>query len=237
MENFDDTMNLNEKKVDKQLIENIELRNFVQAKLNKNDVTQKDLNEVFEIILDSENIIGNYNKVYFQEIELFPNLKKIEIKNLGIIAEEMNKLNRIKHISFTNCQINDISKISEVQSLTLVNSEVENLEKVNLLEKIKELELINMQIDDFNFLKSFSQLEKLVIKNVEQFSLDKINFPLPIEYLSVEKIEKLNLGVIYKYENLKTVSVDREEAEEWKEELQLLKDKGIKILLNDIYEY
>lgn len=80
-------------------------------------------------------------------------------------------------------------------------------------------------------------MKKLVIKNIKNFSLAKIDFELPIEYLSIENLEDLNLNILSKYENLKTLSIDRIEADNWENELNTLKEKNITILLNDMYEY
>ncbi len=41
-----------------QLIKNLELRNYIQFKLNKTDITNDDLDSIDEIILDSQNIVG-----------------------------------------------------------------------------------------------------------------------------------------------------------------------------------
>ncbi len=235
MENFDSTMEITTQNADKQLIKNLELRKFIQFKLNKSNITKEDLVNIDEIVLDSQNIIGNYNKVYFEEIEMFPNLEKITIRNLGITYENMNKLRNISKIEFINCEIDGINLLNNVQGLIIINSEVENIEEIGNLSNITELELVNLKIDNFEFLKNLKQLKQLKIKNVKDFSLERIDFYLPIEYLSVEKINKLNLIIISQYKNLKTLSVDREESENWKNELESLKDKNIKVLLNDMY--
>lgn len=234
MGNFDTTIKITTENMDKQLIENVELNKFIQFKLNKSNITKEDLAKIDEIVLDSQNIVGNYNKVYFEEIELFPNLEKITIRNLGVTSENINKLSNISKIEFRNCEIEGITLLNNVQSLTIINSEIENIEEIGNLSNITELELVNIKVEKFEFLKSLKQLKQLKIKNVKGFSLEKIDFSLPIEYLSVEKINELNLTIISQYKNLKTLSVDREESENWKNELESLKDKKIEVLLNDM---
>lgn len=92
-----------------------------------------------------------------------------------------------------------------------------------------------MKIENFEFLKQFKNLEKLAIKNINNFSLEKIDFYLPIKYLSVEKIENFDLEIIKKYKELETISIDRIEADNWENELERL--ENVKILLNDMYQY
>lgn len=220
-----------------QIIKNLELRKYVQFQLDKNDITLEDLDSINEIKLDSQNIVGSYNRVYFEEIALFKNLERISIKNLGLTLNDIEKISNIKEIEFINCEIDNITKLQNVEHLTLNNSEIENLEEIVQLSNITELQFINMQIDNFEFLKQFKKLEKLVIKNIKGFELPKIDFYLPVKYLSIEKIENLNLEILEKYKDLKTMSVDRIEADNWENELNELKNKNIEILLNDMYEY
>ena len=58
-----------------------------------------------------------------------------------------------------------------------------------------------------------------------------------VSYIPKENLENLNLDILSKFKNLKTISVDRMEADNWGNELKVLKDENIQILLNDIYEY
>lgn len=222
---------------EKQLIKNSELRNYLQFKLDKTEIAIEDLDSIDEIILDSKNIVGQINKVYFEEIDLFKNLKRISIRNLGISLDDLKRISTIKELEFINCEISDITQFQNVEHLILNNSEIDNFEKITQLSNIVELQLINMKIDEFEFLKELENLKKLVIKNVKNFSIEKINYILPIEYLSLEKLKELNLDIIKQYEKLTTLSVDRIEADNWDEELNELKNRNIKILLNDIYEY
>ena len=197
----------------------------------------KDLEKIKEIVIDSQNIVGQYNKVYFEEVDLFKNLEKISIRNLGLTSENIERISNIKKIEFINGQIRDIKKINNVISLILNNTEVDDFENIIYLSNLEELQLINIELDKFEFLEKFKNLKKLVIKNIKNFSLAKIDFELPIEYLSIENLEDLNLNILSKYENLKTLSIDRIEADNWENELNTLKEKNITILLNDMYEY
>ena len=85
---------------------NILLKNYIEVILNKENITKKDLEEVKEIVLNSEDILGEYNKVYIEEISLFPNLEEITIKNLGLKLEDMQLLRKVKKVSFRNCEVN-----------------------------------------------------------------------------------------------------------------------------------
>jgi hypothetical protein len=58
---------------------------------------------------------------------------------------------------------------------------------------------------------------------------------LPIEYLSIEGIDNLDISVIGRYKNLKTLSLDLEEAENFTEEMKAIQENNKKIIFNDIY--
>lgn len=237
MKDIDNTMKVTNETDNEQLIKNKELRNLIEFKLNKNDISREDLDSIDEIIIDGQDIVGQYNKVYFEEIDLFKNLEKIAIKNLRISAENIKKIKSVKQIEFKNCEVENVNQLYTVKHLTLNHSEIDDLKEIEQLLNLEDLELVYMQINDFNFLQKLTKLKTLKIKNIEDFSLSKINFSLPIKYLSIENIEQLDLSVLSKFEDLEILSVDRQDAEKWENELKKLKDNGLQILLNDIYEY
>ncbi len=234
--NLENTMKLNIFQEDK-IIKNTELKKFLQNKLEKTQIEKEDLNKIEEIILDGETIIGNKNKVYFEEIKLFPNLKNIIIKNIKVTNEDLNTLKQIEEISFENCQIEDIKILQNIKKISLNNCTIQNKEDMKYLTNLVQLKVVNTDIKNFDFLKNFSDLKKLTIKNVKDFSINKINFYLPIEYLSIEDIDTINKENILQYSNLKTLSIDKQKINEWNELINELKENQIKILLNDIYEY
>ena len=218
-------------------IKNILLKTYVEASLNKTNINKEDLKSIKEIMLDSQNIVGEYNKVYIDEITLFPNLEEITIKNLGLTNENMQLLRKIKKINFSNCEVNGIKNLENVAELIINNTEIWDFDNIQFLKKIEVLKLINIDINDFSFIEQFNNLKELAIENIPGFSLEKIDMPLSIEKISFFGINKLNLKIIAKYKNLKEISVDIKDVKKIKNELHQLKEQNIKILLNDIYEY
>ena len=132
--------------IEKTLIKNILLKNYIEVILNKENITKKDLEEVKEIVLNSEDILGEYNKVYIEEISLFPNLEEITIKNLGLKLEDMQLLRKVKKVSFRNCEVNGIEYLENVKELTINNTEIIDFENITKLTNIESLKLININI-------------------------------------------------------------------------------------------
>lgn len=222
---------------EKILIRDTLLKNYIEVILDKENIDKKDLENVKEIVLNSENILGEYNKVYFEEISLFPNLEEITIKNLGLTPENMKLLKKIEKINFINCEVNGIEYLEDVKELTINHTEIIDFENIIKLKNIESLKLIDLDIKQFDFIYSFENLRKLAIEKIEGFELQKIDKPLNIEKLSLMGINELNLEIISKYKKLKEISFDAEDVAKVKENFKELKNRKIKIMLNDIYEY
>lgn len=220
-----------------QLMKDLELKKFLEYKLEKNNFNLDDLKAITEIKLDGKTITKRDNEVHFETIELFPNLKKIEIKNLDVFEKDIKKITNLEDISFRNCKIYRLNNLTNVKKLSINNSIVDNINNIEKMSELEELELINIEINDFNFLKNLKKIKILKLKNIKGATIESIDFTLPIEYLSIVGINNLDLEWLKKYENLKTISIEREKAEEFKEILEKLKYKNIEILLDDIYKY
>lgn len=232
--NLENTIILKNK--EKNLIKDNELKKLIQFKLNKTEIEKQDLLGITEIALNGRTLIGNSNIVYFQELELFPNLKKIEINNLKVSDEDIEKI-KIEDIAFRNCDIESFKLLNNVKKLSIKNSKITNVKEIKEFSNLTDLELINIKIDNFEFLRNLENLKTLTLKNIDNLSIEKINFSLPIEYLSIGGIDKIEEELIEKYKNLKKLSIEREKEKEWKEILEKIEKKNIEILIDDIYKY
>lgn len=222
---------------DNQFIKNKELIKQIKYKLGKNEFSKSELNKIQDIILDGETFSGEKNNVYFDEVKLFTNLEEIKISNVKITEEEIEKISNLNTITFEKCQIEDILPIKKVKNLSIITTQIKNFKDIETFKQLESLELTNINIQNFEFLKELPNLKKLSIKNIPNFSLDKINFDLPIEYLSIQDVKEISLKSISNFKYLNTLSVEIEKITEWKNILNNLKNKKIKILLNDIYEF
>ena len=156
---------------------------------------------------------------------------------MGIISKDMDLLKNIIDVKFENCELWNLGKFEKVEQLIIINSEIESIEEIKQLKNLKDLQLINLSFENYEVLQNINKLEKLTIKNIKGFSMSKIDFYLPIKYLSLEIIPELNTNIISQYKYLETLSVDRKESKQWEKELNDLKKNGMRILLNDIYYF
>lgn len=65
--------------------------------------------------------------------------------------------------------------------------------------------------------------------------MEKIDFNLPINYLSIEGIDKIDYEVLGKYKNLETISLDYIGQADTLKDVQKLKELGYKVKYNDMY--
>lgn len=232
--NFEDTNIIN---IRNKEIRDKELKKYIQYKLGKDNIESEDLKKIKDIILNGETLTGYKNNIYFDEIDLFENLEQIKICNTELNKDNITKLSNLKEISIKECRIDSLQDLSKVTKLSIKSSSIKEIESIGLLSQIEELELIDLEIYDFTFLENLYKLKTLKIKNIKDFEIEKINFNLPIKYLSLEKIHTLSTEAIQKFTHLEYLSVDKEEAKNFVEQLDKIAKGGVKILLNDIYNY
>ncbi len=214
-------------------IKNELLKENLKFILKKSNIELEDLLKIEEITLNSVTISGKQNNVYFEEIKLFPNLKKIEILNNKISRENIEYLKDIQDITFTNCDIDNID-ILNPKSISFIGCKLNC--SLEVLNNIDEISIINTNCDSFDFLKQQKDLKKLVIKNVKNFNMDKINFNMPIKYLSIEDVDEFKFDVLKNYSNLEIVSIDWIGNEDSKECMNKLKEMGYNVIFNDMYK-
>ena len=166
MEDFENTMDI--PVVDSEIIKNPELKMLVEYKLGKTNFRQDDLIEIKDIILDGMRIDGSINFVYFQELELFPNLDKIELKNLAISEENIARLKRIPNIKFYRCEVESFKPLNSQEQISIVSSKLSGMEEIAKIIPLETLELTDVELEDFNFLRSLENLKVLKIKNIER---------------------------------------------------------------------
>ncbi len=219
------------------LIQDKNLKKILELKLGKPDIEEKDLINITEIVLNGKTITGKKNQVYFEVIKLFPNLRRVEIDNLEIGKQEIEYLKKIQEISFENCKITQLDNLKHIKKLSINNSVVEDISIIEKFSNLTDLELINIEVNDFRFLEKLKELKALKIKNIKNIAKEKVDFELPIEYLSIAGFENLDMNFFKNYKNLKTMSIERKKEDKWKNILEEIRKLNIKILIDDIYEF
>ena len=160
-----------------------------------------------------ENLdIGNvYGESKFSDISLisdFKNLKTLFIRTeLNLSYEGIEKLNSVEEFSLyaPNRDIQQISKMHNLEELYARGGKVENFDHIKTLRNLRSLVINNTSVSDISVLK---ELKK-------------------IEYLAVEYTEIEDYSVLFELPNLKELRIS--EGELTNEELNRLKEKGVSV--------
>jgi len=218
------------------ILKTTSIDSLIKYKLNKESFEIKDLDTIEDIIIDGCDIVGNPSSVDFNELNSFHNLKSVTIANTMATSNDLKPISNIESLVLTNAHIESINSFKNLKKITITSSTIDTPIKYDGLSNLEKFEINNTPIDDFEFLKSIPSLKVLKIYGKPDFSLKKIDFPLNIEYLSIDSISNLDLDVLSKYNKLKTISIDARQQELFKEAIEQIKSKDITVLINDLIE-
>lgn len=94
--------------------ENEDFERLIAMKVNKinfEDVTEKDLLDIEEIVLKYKNWDGTFSNIDLNIIKNFPNLKSVKIIEYEITQEIillLSKLEKLQNIEFHKCKISKV---------------------------------------------------------------------------------------------------------------------------------
>ena len=199
--------------LDDSLIKNKELEKYIKFKLGKESFQLQDLDSITELFLTSKTFTGDTNFVFFEEINYFKNLEKIRFDNLGISPKVIDiiKNSNAKIISFENCEITTFSGLENIESLSIINCEIDDISTISTLNKLKKLYFCFM---------TQKQLSEL--------------YPLEnLEFLSIVGIDSFVLDDILKFKNLKYLSIGKQDFEKIKDKLE---NTDLEVIIEDSYD-
>ncbi len=228
----EDTLDFAKQSDVEKIIKSEYLKENIKFQLHKGKILFSDLLKIEEITLNACTLSGKMVKVYFEDIKLFPNLKIINILNCQITRENISFFGDIEEVVLEDCVIDSLDNLNS-KKVSLVGCVV-NCD-FNFNKDIEEFCIINTNCNSFLFLKDKPNLKKLIIKNVKNFTMEKINFKMPIKYLSIEDAD-IDYNILKNFEDLKTVSIDKIGSDDVNECCRILKEMGYDVLFNDMYK-
>ncbi len=95
-------------------------------------------------------------------IEIFPNLKKLNIEANRIVnLIPLNRLRKLKELNLCNNNIKDISTLVYCKNLKRLNIEGNKIVDLSPLTKLRNLEKLNIYGNDFRQITELSECKKL----------------------------------------------------------------------------
>ena len=205
------------------------LNNYLTYKLDKLEeiYTEEELATVDELVIDSDENLD------ITVLKYFKNLKELEIRNLMISNDTLDiilSLNNLKDLKFQLC---DIENVDRLKGLNL-----------------KGLHLDCCEMEDFSFVYEMINLESLTLTGEVNIEINKLNNLINLKYLNIshtictndvlniEKLEELyidnsninDISFALNLNNLKVLSLSKEQYENKKELINELKSRNIEIL-------
>lgn len=172
------------------MIKSTKLLSILKDILNKDNIQEKDLQEIENLTLNKKLLNGKENDIELNELKFFPNLKTLTIINFYIDEKVINIINVKKMlwaVQFSKCKFENIIPINKKIEYLIID-ECKNLEH-DLINNNETIKIIGENVD-FNLLK---------IDETKQLYLQKSN---------VKNLEK-----VLEYRNLKYLNLDGSEFE------------------------
>lgn len=205
-----------------------QLNNYLTYKLDKleEQYTEEELKQVDELVIENDMNLD------LSVLKYFENLKTLEIRNLEINDNTLNiilSLNSLTNLRFQLCEIENISKIKDLNltSLHLDCCKIKNYEFIYELINLQELTLTGVEID-INKLNNLTNLKYLNISHSTCTNdiLDIQN----LEHLYIDNSNIKDINFTENLANLKELSLSNEQYEDKKELIERLKQKEVEIL-------
>ncbi len=197
-------------------LNNKSISNYVMYKLSKidNDFSFEELNKVDELVINLKDIINDEEDFNFDDIRKFNNLKRLTLRFFEINLKTiliLNIINKLQDITFDNCKINNLNKLKELKSLSLINCNV----NVNVIENMKSLEYLTIINDRIN-LNILNNLNNLKYLNLSYCKVKGELYNINIETLCIDNTNIENYNFIKKLVKLKNVYIDVYQFETYK---------------------
>ncbi len=136
---------------------------------NEEDILYSDLLLVEFLTIDGLDDTLKKQKIYFDDLKQFKNLKYLEIANTDInnkIIDLLSELNYLENIVFRDCSFS------------------KQLKNMDNLKNIKCIRIVNCDNFQINYLSKLDNLERLYISDISLTNLNKIN-SLNLEALDI----------------------------------------------------
>lgn len=180
--------------------EDVELRNAVCRELgidSESAITDAMCESITSLECIAEDNLISYSTVStLTDLELLPNLETLIINNLGFSLDTkgINKASKLKSVTLINCDLRDIERIGDISTLEYLKLYSDTSDFVNDLSPLSNLTSLKTLIldsvsegddTDLSFLSNLTSLEELCFFSGYEYT------PLPFE--SLPNLKKLTM--------------------------------------------
>ena len=222
-------------------LKNKSVSNIVKMKNNKieDEFSQEELNKIIELVYDGN--VEDYVEDDLSDLKYFKNLEFLTLVNFCINKKESKNIftiPKLKELVLYDVKIEYLEFLTQMnlESLSFINCCFENNVDFSKLNFLKSIELVNMKEVDLKQLEQFKSLTSLSlsysnIKNIELLKQFDYLEEIDLDNTNVQYISFLN-----EWKNLKKISLSEEQINSNKDIINLLKEKKVKIYINNVFE-
>lgn len=215
-------------------IKNENLANYLMFKLDKldNSFTEQELDQITEVVINYE-VEKDDSFIFLEELKKLKNLKTITLRNGFIDNDNYKIFLDLKHLSefiFDNCGFENPDLIASLnlRSLELINCQINNYTFVSTIDSLEELSIVNgiIDIEKINLLKKlkYLQLSYSEIKDEKELNINNI------EELYIDNTNIKSFDFLKKLTKLKRLSIDKKQYDNNKKLFDELMNNNILVL-------
>ena len=222
-------------------IKNENLANYIMFKLDKidNGFTEDELSQITEVVINY-NDENDSSFIFLEELLKLQNLKAITIRNGYIFNDSYSvflKLNNLVEFTFENCEFENADLIAslKLKSLSLINCKIESYLFINIFKDLEELSIINGKID----IEKLNMLEKLKYLQLSYSNItDDVDLNInELKELYIDNTNINNFNFLNKLLNLKRISIDEKQYNNNKKLFDNLMKNDILVLNENMVEF
>lgn len=222
----------------------LEVQLYLMNKLDKVDsnFTENELRMIDELYLNPVGINNVYNKIDFDILKYFPNLKKLEISNSNIDDKAISniiRLNNLEAVMFNNCRVSNVKGFyqTKFKSLGFNNCIVHDLENIGLMKSLNCIKLINMKLDSISYLENLPHLIEVDLSYSTLNETATLYHFILIERLAVDNSNIMDLDFVNKYSGLTEISISNNQYVKNKDLIDDLVALDITVYEDDVICY
>lgn len=204
-------------------------------------ITEEEAAKITDIVLDQEEIEDTMELFDIRELEFFPNLESLTLRNFDLDNYDFTtflKLVQLREITFENCDFENSIIIAslKVQSLSLKNCNIKDYNFLYVMDELKEC-TVNKGILDIQKLNNLVKLEYLDT-SYSKIEGDTKEWKLPeCKELSIHNTNIMDLTFTLNMPRIQKISISKNQYDANKSVIALLKERNVKCFNEQIVEW
>lgn len=149
----------------------------------------------------------------YQTLKTLCETQEIDVSNIKTITtvEPLSELSELVSLNLEGTNVNDLTPLrnaNKLKNLNASNTQINDLTPLKYDVLINDLDISNTEVNDLSTLENFSHLEKLNISNTEVSNLQPIESCSELAFLIAEGSKITNLNSLGKLENIIALNIN-----------------------------